>query len=214
MWVWYSLLGVLVLLIVVFAVPIYGHIAYDGAFSVRMRVMGVPITLVPQAEKKKKAVSRRVKKDAAKSAPKQKESKFKELVSLIKQDDVAGTLHFLREVARLAAKTAGRLLRAITVKRLNLQLLIASDDASTTAQRYGKACGVLYPAMAAIENTMRVRERDLCIEPNFLLEKSVVRFDIRLRLSVWRLLGAGISLLWGFLMLNEKSDPQITKEVS
>lgn len=214
MWVWYSLLGVLVLLIVVLSVPIYGHITYDGALSVRMRVLGIPITLVPQAEKKKKTVSRRVKKGAAQSAPKQKESKFKELVSLIKQDDLAGTVHFLREVARLAVKTVGRLLRAVTVKRMDLQLLIASDDASTTAQRYGKACGVLYPAMAAIENAMRVRERDVRIEPNFLLEKSVVRFDVRLRLSVWRLLGAGISLLWGFLMLNEKSDPQITKEVS
>jgi hypothetical protein len=31
-----------------------------------------------------------------------------------------------------------------------------------------------------------------------------VRFDIALRMSVWRLLGAGVALLWGFLLLKEQ----------
>lgn len=132
----------------------------------------------------------------------------------MKQDDLAGTLRFLRAVARLAAKTIGKLLRSITVKRFDLLVVVASNDAAVTAQRYGKVCGVLYPALASIESVMRIRERDIRMEPNFLMEKSVVRFDVRLRLSLWRLLGIGISLLLGILTMEEKSDPQISKEVS
>ena len=216
MWVWYSLLGVLVLLIVVLSVPISAHIAYDGKLLIRIRFLGIPITLAPQKEKKSKKTSLSKKKKAKTSATKKKKSssKLKELVELMKQDDLAGTLRFLRAVARLAAKTIGKLLRSITVKRFDLLVVVASNDAAVTAQRYGKVCGVLYPALASIESVMRIRERDIRMEPNFLMEKSVVRFDVRLRLSLWRLLGIGISLLLGILTMEEKSDPQISKEVS
>lgn len=209
MWVWYSLLGFLALLIVALSVPIFGRIAYDGDLSVVIRVLGIPITLVPQPEDKSPRPTRK-----AKTEPSQKPSKFKELVSLMKQDDLAGTLHFLRAVASLAAKTVGRVLRSITVSRLDLQMVISTDDPATTAQRYGQVCGVLYPALAGIESVVRIRHRNLRVEPNFLMEKSAVRFDVCLRMSVWRLLGAGIALLWGFLLLKEQDQPQNLKEVS
>ncbi len=213
MWVLYSLLGLLALLIVVLSVPVYGRIRYDGELFVRIRVLGIPISLVPQS----KRTSRHPKKPsgkAAKNSSAEKPSKLKELVALMKQDDLAGTLHFLHEVARLASKTVGRVLRSVTVRRMDLQLLIASDDPAVTAKRYGQVCGVVYPALAGIENVVRVCDRRLRVEPNFLMEKSAVRFDVNLRMSVWRLLGAGIALLWGFLMMKEQNNPQITKEVS
>lgn len=216
MWVLYSLLGLLLLLIIALSLPIYGHIAYDGDMLVKIRVLGIPVTLAPQPERKAKKSSFSKKKKAQKASKKteEKTSKFKELMSLMKQDDLAGTLQFLREAARLAAKTVGRALRAITVTQMDLQLLIATEDPAVTAQRYGQVCSVLYPALAGIEHMVRIRHRDLRVEPNFLMEKSVVRFDVRLKVSVWRLLGAGIALLWGFLMIKEQSNPQTTKEVS
>lgn len=209
MWVLYSLLGLLFLLMVVLSVPIYGRIAYDGEMLVKIRVLGIPIVLVPQPESKSFRPSRKQKKE-----PTEKPSKIKEVLSLMKQDDLAGTLHFLHTVATLAAKAVGRVLRSVTVSRLDLQMRIATEDPATTAQRYGQVCSVLYPALAGIESVVRVRHRNLRVEPNFLMEKSAVRFDIRLRVSVWRLLGAGIALLWGILLLKEHDNPQIKKEVS
>lgn len=209
MWVLYSLLGLLFLLMVVLSVPIYGRIAYDGEMLVKIRVLGIPIVLVPQPESKSFRPSRKQKKE-----PTEKPSKIKEVLSLMKQDDLAGTLHFLHTVATLAAKAVGRVLRSVTVSRLDLQMRIATEDPATTAQRYGQVCSVLYPALAGIESVVHVRHRNLRVEPNFLMEKSAVRFDIRLRVSAWRLLGAGIALLWGILLLKEHDNPQIKKEVS
>lgn len=201
MWILYSLLGLMALLVIVLSVPVFGRITYDGELLVRIRVLGIPITLVPSTEQK---VDRPRKTKRVARQPQEKQpSKMKELVSLIKQDDLAGTLHFLHEAARLAAKTVGRVLRSITVKRMDLQLLIATDDPAKTAQRYGQVCGVVYPALAGIESAVRMKQRHVRIEPNFLMEKSAVRFDVHLRMSVWRLLGAGIALLWGFLMIKE-----------
>ena len=215
MWVLYSLLGLLVLLIAALSVPVYGQLTYDGELRAFVRVLGIPITLLPQEEEKTKASSSSDK--TAKTPKKSKEdkpSKFQELLTLMKQDDLSGTLQFLREIASLATKTVGRLLRAITVTQLNLQLLIATGDAASTAQRYGQVCGVLYPALTAIEGATRVRQRHIRMEPNFLLDKSVIRFEVKMRMSMWRLLGAGIALLWGFLMIKEQNEPHITKEVS
>lgn len=210
MWVWYGLLGLLALVLVVLFVPVFGRITYDGELTVRVWVLGIPVTLVPLPEKKTPHSGKK----AAKRTEKKQTSKFEEMISLMKQDDLAGTLHFLREVAALAVKTTGRVLHSVTITDLDLQMRIATDDPAKTAQRYGQVCGVLYPALAGIENAVGIRRRNLRVEPNFLMETSAVRFDIRLRMSVWRLLGAGIALLWGFLLLEEKDDPQMNKEVS
>lgn len=208
MWVLYSLLGLLALLIGTISVPVYGRITYDGALSVRIRVLGIPFTILPKekAEKKKRL--------AKKTAKEKKPSAVQELAELLKQDDIGGTLHFLGGVAALAGKTIGRLLRSITVSELDLQMRIATDDVAVTAQRYGQVCSVLYPSLAIIERWVRIRRRNLRVEPNFLMETSAARFDIRLHVSLWRLLGAALALLWGLIVLKEESNPQITKEVS
>lgn len=208
MWVLFSLLGLLVLLIGALSVPVYGRITYDGALSVRMRVLGIPFTILPQEKTEKK------KRPAKKTAKEKKPSAVQELAALLKQDDIGGTLHFLGGVAVLAGKTVGRLLRSITVSQLDLQMRIATDDAAVTAQRYGQVCSVLYPSLAIIERWVRMRRRNLRVEPNFLMETSAARFDIRLHVSLWRLIGAAVALLWGLILLKEESNPQITKEVS
>lgn len=209
MWAVYILLALLALVLLVLLIPVTGRIAYDGTLCVRLRVLGVPITLLPRPEppsSEQPKKQRRVKKD--------KPSPLEELKELLRHDDVAGTLHFICGVARLAARAVGRVLRSVTVTRLQLQLLIATGDPADTAQRYGQVCSVLYPALEQIGQRMCIRRRDLRVEPNFLLERGNARFDIRLRVSVWRLAGAGIALLWGFVLLRESDRPQNNKEVS
>ncbi|MBR5524135.1 MAG: DUF2953 domain-containing protein [Clostridia bacterium] len=211
MWVVYILLGLAALLLLILLVPVYGRVTYDGELHIRAWVLGVPVTVLPRPKEDKppKKHTKKVKKKAT-----EKPSRFKELTELLRRDDVEGTLHFLSGVAALAGRTVGRLLRAITVKRLWLQMRIATGDPATTAQRYGQVCGVLYPTLELIAERVRIRRRELRVEPNFLLDSSAARFDIRLRVSVWRVLGAGIALLWGFMILNEQDKPQEKKEVT
>ena len=211
MWVLYVLLALLALILLILSIPIAGRIRYDGALSAYVRVLGVRIPLYPREEEAEDAQPKRKKSRTASDKP----SKWQELKDLLKQDDLAGTLHFVSEVARLAGRTVGRLLRAVTITNLQLQLLIATGDPADTAQVYGAVCGGLYPALELIGQRMhRVRHRQVRVEPNFLLEQSCARFDIRVRISVWRLIGAALALLWGFVLLREKDKPQMTKEVS
>ena len=201
MWVVYSLLALLGLVLLALLVPIYGRAVYDGELRVKIWVLGIPVTLLPSSPSDKP-------KKPAKKQPK-KPSKLEELKELLRQDDIGGTLQFLRELASLVGKTAGRLLRAVTVDKLGLSLCIATGDPADTARLYGEVCGVLYPSLAAVERVVRVRRRALRVEPNFLLEQGGARFDVRLHLSVLRLAGAAIALLWGFLMMKETNSKEV-----
>lgn len=207
MWALYILLAILIIVAVVLLVPITGRVVYNGTLDAQIRVLGVRIPLYPRAVQEKSAHFLRTRR-------KPKSSKWQELKDLLKQDDIEGTLHFVSSVARLVGRAVGRLLRSITVTQLQLQMLIATDDPAYTAQRYGQVCSVLYPALELIGQTVRIRRRQLRVEPNFLLEQSRACFDIRFRVSVWRLTGAAVSLLWGFLLLREEDKPQMNKEVS
>ncbi len=208
MWAVYILLALLAIVMVVLLIPITGRVVYDGALLAQIRVLGVSVPVYPRAAQEKSAHPGRNRRQS------DKPSKWQELKDLLKQDDVEGTLHFIGGIARLAGRTVGRLLRAVTVTHLQLQMLIATDDPAYTAQRYGQVCSILYPALELIGHTVRIRRRQLRVEPNFLLEKSCARFDIRFRVSVWRLTGAALALLWGFLLLREEDKPQMNKEVS
>ena len=208
MWAVYSLLALLALVLAVLFIPVFGRVTYDGELTARIRVWGIPITLSPRPEKAPKRRKKKAKKVTKRPQKADKPSKWEELKALLKEDGVGSTLGFLKDVAGLVGRTANKALRAITVKSLRLHLLIGSEDAATTAQRYGQVCGILYPTLALVEQKVRVRRRQVRVEPNFLLEKSAVRFDVRFRISVWRLLGAGVSLLFGFLLLREKDLPK------
>lgn len=218
MWAVYSLLGLLALIVVlvlaVLFVPVSGRVAYDGEFRLKIRVLGIPITLAPSDKKERKKPKKAKSKRKASSPKEAKPSKWQEIKELLKQDSLGSTLSFLKEVAGLAGRTANRALRAITIREMRLHLLVASEDAATTAQRYGQVCGLVYPTVALIEQKVCVRRREVRVEPNFLLEQGAARFDVRFRIKIWRLLGAGFTLLWGVLTLREKEYPQNTKEVS
>lgn len=196
-----GLLGLLVLLLLLaLFVPVYARVTYDDELRVRVRVLGVPITLLPSEDEPEEQEETTKKKTAS-----AKPSKTKELLGEIsrsfKEDGVAATLHYLGELARLAGQAVGRVLRGVTVDKLTLALIVADGDADTTAIRYGQVCSVLYPTFTAIAGAIKVRKRDLRVEPNFLLDKSTLRADVRLHIWVYRLVGAAIVLLVKFMLL-------------
>ncbi len=202
----YILLGLLALLLLVVLlvlfVPVYARVTYEDELCVRARVLGVPITLLPS-----KDVPEEQERTPEKKAKPQKPSKTKELLDEVsrsfKEDGVAATLQYLGELAKLAGQAVGRVLRSITVDKLDLELIVADGDADATAILYGQVCSVLYPAFAAIAGVIKVRKRNLRVEPNFLLENSTVRADVRLHIWVYRLVGAAIVLLVRYMLLKD-----------
>ncbi len=189
------------LIAAVLLVPIYARVRYDGTLTVRLRVWGIPITLLPSDEDDEPQT-------ATETTPPKKPSKAAELKQELdrsfREDGVGATLRYLGELASMASQALGRLLRAVTVDRLRLEMRVAAADAADTAVRYGEVCAVLYPTLAVLERAMRVRQREVRVEPGFLAEDSAVFADIRLHIWVYRAAGAAIALLWRYLTMNKE----------
>lgn len=202
----YILLGLLALILLlvflVLFVPVYARITYDEELRVRVRVLGVPIALLPSEDEPEGPEP-----TPAKTEKPAKPSKAKELLGELSRsfevDGVAATLHYLSELAKLAGQAVGRVLHSITVDKLDLELFVADGDADETAIRYGQVCSVLYPAFAAIAGVIKVRKRDLRVEPNFLLDNSTLHADVCLHIWGYRVAGAAIVLLVRYMLLKD-----------
>ena len=90
--------------------------------------------------------------------------KYKEM---LKRKGLSGLLSLLSEITRALKKASKRLLRAVVVRELSLQLFVVGEDAADTALRYGKTCAVVYPAVSAILHAFRYHHYTLEVQPDF-----------------------------------------------
>ncbi len=205
----YGLLGLLILVVflilLVLFVPVYARVAYDGELRVRVRVLGIPITLLPVEDAPKKDEPQK-QEQASKSKPSKVRELKSTLTSAFREDGIGATLGYLGELARLAGKAVGDVLHSMTVDMLRLDLLIAAADAQSAAVLYGQVCSVVYPALTAIETKLKIHRRAIRIEPNFLSEKSDVYMDVRLHIWVYRLVGVALALLMRYWTMKEKTN--------
>lgn len=213
----YSVLGllalVLLLLLLLLLLPVSVRITGGDVWRVRARVLGVPITLLPARDKPRKKKKPSKKPQTAAKAPQKKPSKAAQLKAELKaafqRDGVAATALYLKRLAALAGQTAGKILRAITVDRLQLRLLVVAEESADTALWYARLSGIVYPAVATLERVMPIRHRDVRVEPGFLQTEGRVTADVRLHAVPVRLLWA---ILWFTVRFTEMND-QPTKEV-
>lgn len=218
MWAVYILLALLGLLLVMLLVPLTLWVIYDGRLQIRLwylvpirldavfeeettvtvRVCGHPVWTYPHEDEDKPADEK-----PAKDSQEKAKGKVRELLTELKSGNIVSTMGFLWKLLQLLHTESGKLLSRITVTRLRLQARISTDEAAETAQLYGQVCAVLFPLLARLEQTMRVRHREVRVEPDFLTEKSDVRLDMRLRLTLLRLIAAVMAVVKGIDQLNE-----------
>ncbi|MBQ7038808.1 MAG: DUF2953 domain-containing protein [Clostridia bacterium] len=187
----YCLLGILLLLLALLIVPLYVRLTFNDELRVCVRVWGIPIFRyssegeVPQSTDEKA-----------------KPSKLRSTAEQLKTDGVGATLHLVKEMTRLAAGAARRLLAAITVDKLCLQLYIAGSDAAKTAETTGKVCAVLYPAVTALQQTvLRIRKRAITVTPDFLAEEGRVVADVTVHVIPIRIIMIAIWLAFRYRVI-------------
>lgn len=203
MWAVYILLALLTLIIIVLLIPIYGRMTYDGKLVIKIWFLGIEDTVWPEAVT--------VQPDGT-TVPKKRRrlvyklSRIEELAELVKQEDLMTTLYFLKEAIKLEGKALWRFLDAVTVDRFDLQMLLATGDPAETAQFYGEVCSFLYPILEWVSRKVRFRKKNVRVEPNFLLEQSDVRMDVRFRMSLPKLIGIVLKLAVGLALMQEEDD--------
>lgn len=194
----YILLGIAALFCLILFAPVTFNFYYRGQPRLTVRVWGIPLHLLPQKEKKQK---KKKPKKREKEQEKKTSSFLKSLSDSFREDGLGATLHWLGRLAELLKTAAGRMLRAVTVRHLHLELRVPGEDAAATAVHYGQVCAVAYPALTLLYAGMRIKDHTVRIGPDFAGEGGAVLIAVRGHVAVWRLLGAGIGFLCGFLRM-------------
>lgn len=209
----YCLLGLLALLVLLLLFPVSVRIRYQEEFLARIRVFGIPVYRFSSESSRNKSEKcsqpTGKKKKAKASRHSAKNGFFADLANDLKQDGVSAVLNKLKALVKLAAGASGRILKSITVGRLQLQLFIASEDAATTAVRTGQVCALLYPSLSALQSVLTIRRRAVTVTPDYLAEKSRAVIDVRMRVVPIRLLWAA---LWTVLKLGSIADVDVTRK--
>ncbi len=181
----YVLLGILALLILLLMIPVGVRVVYEEQLRVTVRVFGLPILTVKPSKQSPK--------ETAKDKPvTNKKEPLVDLSRSLKEDGVGATVRLIESLARIATTALRRVLCAITVDRLRLQLTVVAVDASATAQLHGRVCAVLFPALTTVQSVLRIRRREVTVAPDFLAQTGSVRAFITAHAMPCRLLWAAL----------------------
>ncbi len=200
----YILGGLFLLIALLLSTPLSVWIYYKEELQIRMTAYGIPIWNYPQATEENVA-------ETASSAVKEtppKENRLAQLRTTFEQDGVAGTLSLLTEVASLLTRAVGRLLRCLTIRLLRIEMRISGDEAADTAMHFGEVCAVFYPLLSAATCGLRVKERQVQLQPDFLGEGTAVLLDVKIRVSLWKLAGAALCIGWDILKIYMRKDDE------
>ncbi len=186
--------GLLAFIALVLSSPVTVRFFFRDTPELILRVWGYPIRLLPRATEQE--LQKKQKKQTQKT---DKPSLLSELQMSLKEDGIGTILQYMGDLADILKRTTGKLLRAVTVKNFQLHMRISGEDAAAVATNYGKVCAALYPLLGVLTSGIRFKKHDVELHPDFLQEGNAVLLDVAARVSLWKLMGAaitvGISLL-------------------
>ncbi len=184
-------------------------IAYSDELALTVRVLGIPIKILPKKKKKVKlsAYSKKnrtkyeasLKEKAIKKAKKKSEKKKKKDEAKAKKeaDKAAGkvkpkkplgeTIDMIRDLVAVAVLRFAKHLR-IRVARLHIG--VATGDAASTAILYGTVAPAVACIAAYLDSTSTLRhpaKSDIDIHADYLSEKMQIDIEIGFSLCVWQL---------------------------
>ncbi len=199
----YILFGLIALVAAVLFIPVGLRMEYRQELTVRLRVFGIPILLFSSAEEEEQHTEQQ-KKKTAKHSPKDKpKSKTSSRLQTIRdslsqsfhKDGLSATLSIIAETLELAGKAVGAFFKSVTIDRLWLEMRVSSEEPSDTAILYGRICGILYPALAALEKAIPIRRKKIRVEPNFLMSVSAVQWEVRAHIRSYQVLFYALKML-------------------
>ena len=192
--VWMIALGVLIALAVL---PIGVRACYnEGGPRVWLYIGPVKISLYPKQKREKKKTSIK-KKPGKKTGEKKKEKKE------VKKDSIEGFLAILKTVLDFVTEFRTKL----WVRRLDLKMILASQDPCALAMNYGRGWAVIGNLMPVLERYFRIKKRNIEVECDFTATETVVRADADLLIPLFRvtalLVRYGLRGLKQFLKLDK-----------
>ncbi|MGM9642284.1 MAG: hypothetical protein ACI3XI_03645 [Eubacteriales bacterium] len=184
-------------------------IAYSDELALTVRVLGIPIKILPKKKKKVK-ISAYSKKNRAKYEAAQKEKAIKkakkkadkkkkkdEAKAKKEADKAAGKEkpkkpigEIIDMIRDLVAVAVGRFAKHIRIRIARLHIGVATGDAATTAILYGTIAPTVVCIATYLDSTSTLRhpaKSDVDIHADYLSENMQIDIEIGFSICVWQL---------------------------
>ncbi len=188
----YVILGVILLLVFPFLIPVrvIGH--YDGTFEMYIKYLFIKIKLFPKEKKdkkEKKPKKPKKEKPQKEKSPKEKkpenskEPKGNIFLNFYNNQGFEGVLQLIADTLSAVGGIFSGTFKHFVFRELYLSMKIAGSDAADTAVKYGKISSAVFPAMGYICSKARVKKYDIDLQPDFINYQNTAEFHFQFGLS-------------------------------
>lgn len=207
------LLALLLLLVTAFSFPVRVSVKYSDNISLIVKYLFLKFPIDLNGEKKPEKKSKKAKSNLKqnpeptknKPTPKKENAAVKWLKDTFKERGLKGLLNVFTEIAKLAGTFLKPIFRNIVIKKLDLNVTVAFEDAAQTAINYGYFCSGIYPALAVLLRIMKYKDYSVNIATDF--DKKSPEFDVYAEISLiphFVVFGA-VHALVNFIILKAKN---------
>ncbi len=159
--------------------PVSLHIKFDGDFTAKIKIAGIK-AYEPAWEEEH---------PSEKAADSDKKARTDNSMRKMfgKLEDRLGFSGAVKEIFSFVKSLLKRLkkqLGHIAVRRLCLNIRVASSDAAQTAVEYGAVCSAVYPALSFLDSVTDIKMKRINILSDFNSEKSDFSFSVIIRIKI------------------------------
>ena len=201
-------LGILILLLAILFIRVGIIIDYHGEnLILKLKILGIPIPLMPQEEKKRKirlkdfSHKAMVKKQRAAAKAKEKKSE-KKSKDKVQQKEKAPLTEVIPEISRLVKHLLEKFLGHLRIDITKIYISVGSDNAATTAIMFGiinQAAAALLDILSAITNVKKNRKSEISVVADFTSDKIKADINIGFSLLMWQLLSIAFGTLFRYV---------------
>ena len=195
-------------------------IAYANEIKLYVRVLFLKITIMPKKEPKKakgmsaskaQKIRKKLEKKAEKKqlAAKEKAAAKEENKKSKKKKTPQEIVDIIKMVSDLAVTVIGRFAKHLRIHIARIKIVIASEDAATTALLYGtvsQSVNLIFPVLERVKNFPRLKNADISVDCDFASTEPQIDIKLGFSIRVWQVLNIALSALVTFLKHKLKAD--------
>ncbi len=197
--------------------------AYKDEISLYVRVLFFKFRILPAKEKRGKrrmsekkaakirnSLRKKQQKKALAKAEKEKSKAEK------KKKNISETISDVKLITDILLAVLKKFFGHLQIKMSRIRMIVATEDAATTAIAYGaitQSLNILLPALESVKNFKRLKKTEIDVRADFLSDSPTFDVKISFSLRVWHIFDVAIAALVKFIknkLSNQSQNPEDT----
>lgn len=192
--------GIIGFFLLVLSIPLKVSMAYDDKIHLTVKYLFIKLNILPTGPKKEKK-EKKPKKEKSPKPEKPKEEKPKgekkpnPILEMVKANGYDGMMTVIQNLFKVLGIYGGKIFKSIKFDEIDLYISVGTGDAASTAIKYGETCQKVYPVFGFICSNNIVSKYDVCVEPDFLANKSQGEFFCDMSITLRKIINATLAMV-------------------